>query len=368
MATRTDRPTKPYPDFPLFPHATKRWAKKIRGKLHYFGSWTNGWQAALQKYQDQRDDLHAGRTPRMQGEGPTITELVNRFLAWKRQLVDSCELEAETWQDYSRACNQVADVFGARRLVADLGSDDFEKLRSQMAKTRGPRALGNRIVSIRSLFKYAYDAGLIPTPVRYGHAFAKPGRALVRKERASNGPRMFTAEEIRRMMDMADSQLRAMILLGINAGYGNSDCARLESKHLNLPNGWADFPRPKTGIQRRAKLWPETVQAITAWQTQRRNDGAGRVFARSNEGIVRDVAKLLHKLEIKGRKYLGFYSLRHTFLTIAEETRDFPAVQVVMGHSDNTMASHYRERISDERLETVAVHVRKWLLGAEQAH
>ena len=56
--------------------------------------------------------------------------------------------------------------------------------------------------------------------------------------------------------------------------------------------------------------------------------------------------------------------MRHTFLTIAEETRDFPAVQLVMGHSDNTMASHSRERIADDRLEAVAEHVRKWLLAA----
>jgi len=69
--------------------------------------------------------------------------------------------------------------------------------------------------------------------------------------------------------------------------------------------------------------------------------------------------KLLDKLRINGNR--GFFALRHTFETIAGESRDQVAVDAIIGHDDGSMASVYRERISDERLLAVAEFVRIWL-------
>ena len=64
MANSTkQKPDKPRPDFPLYPHASGKWAKTIRGKAYYFGTWADP-EGALREYLEDRDDLYAGRTPK----------------------------------------------------------------------------------------------------------------------------------------------------------------------------------------------------------------------------------------------------------------------------------------------------------------
>src|SRR5262245_58280411 len=75
---------------PLFWHATGRWAKKIRGKLHYFGRGSH--DDALAKYDNEKVDLHAGNTPREEVQGLTVNELGRKFLKTKLQLRESGEL------------------------------------------------------------------------------------------------------------------------------------------------------------------------------------------------------------------------------------------------------------------------------------
>src|SRR5204862_4977252 len=77
--------------------------------------------------------------------------------------------------------------------------------------------------------------------------------------------------------------------------------------------------------------------------------------------VTKETAKLLRALHINGRKGLGFYTLRHTFRTVADESKDQVAVDYIMGHARDDMASVYRETIADARLKAVTDHVHAWL-------
>jgi integrase len=170
-----------------------------------------------------------------------------------------------------------------------------------------------------------------------------------------------------------------MVLLGVNAGFGNHDVASLPLSALDLDGGWVDFPRPKTGIARRCPLWPETVAAIREAVSKRPapKDEAdaglsflqpsGRRWVRNTEKSRTDnVSVQFGELLKKGGTYrdgIGFYTLRHVFRTVADAARDPVAIDLIMGHTDPSMGGHYRERVEDDRLRAVAEHVRAWLFG-----
>lgn len=88
--------------------------------------------------------------------------------------------------------------------------------------------------------------------------------------------------------------------------------------------------------------------------------GAGWAKDSVDNPITKAFRKLLDATELH-REGLGFYTIRHVFRTIADEARDQPAANAIMGHADGSMAAVYRERISDERLRAVTDHVRAWL-------
>ncbi len=375
-------------DFPLSRHPRGYWCKRYKrpdGKwaMAYFGKIEDDedGQAALEEWLRVRADLQAGRTPRPKEDNrPTIKLVTNAFLNAKRMAQQAGEIGARTMAEYIATCERLARVFGSGRAVADLTAQDFEGLRADVAKTWGAIRLGNEVQRVRSVFGYAWEAGLLDRPVRFGPTFKKPSKRVLRVERAKRPARMFEADEIQAIMAEASVQVRAMILLGVSAGYGNHDVARLplDVAQEAIRTGWLDWARPKSGIARRAYVWPEARQslqdAIDARPTPKTPEAETLVFV-TKYGKPWDTGKNV-PVSAEFRKILdatglhkpgkGFYCLRHVCETVGSGALDQAGLNLVMGHVDSTMAGTYRETIPDERLEAIAEKIRVWLFPPNQ--
>jgi integrase len=410
------KPNKPYKEFPLYPHPLGYWSKKVSGRLLHFGRWGRvvnrvvtpledqeaAWREALRVYKARIDDAQAGDI----GPGPVVGEkteataecylikdLCNEFRSAKLRQKDNGELTPRMYAEYVLMCDMVVEQFGRDRRVDGLEPSDFKALRETMTKRWGHLRVLNGVTRVKTIFKYAYEQGKIDRLPRYGQDFKPPSRLQLRRHKAKAGPKMFERAEVLAMIDGAtvqgerenaeaeevktDVTLRAMILLAVNCGFGNDDVAGLTEAGLNLDDGWLDYPRAKTGIQRRCPLWPETVAAIRAALAVRPKpvgvEDCGLIFLTyrgtrwvrmgdksRSDYVSQAFNKLLKRLKLT-KPRCGFYTLRHVFRTIADGAKDIPAVRTIMGHVDSGIDATYRERMEDSRLRAVADHVRKWL-------
>ncbi|MCZ6654329.1 MAG: tyrosine-type recombinase/integrase [Planctomycetota bacterium] len=335
-------------------------------------------------------DLHAGRAPqpeKLTGTGFTVKNACNAFLSWQAAKLEAGEIGGRWFEDCRCILKEFAQGVGKHRTVLDLCPADFQRYRSRLTKRLGVYALRRHITAIKSVFKYAYDMGLVEQPMRFGRGFDPPSAAQQRKAKQkaelTNGKKLFTRDEMIRILDSCtDGVLRAAILLGINGGFGNTDCATLPTQAVDLNGGIISYARPKTGVQRVLPVWRETVsalEAVLAHRPEPKHEEAerlvfltstGRPLVRQNLKAIEDGSSkvsnidklgadfntLLNSLTIK-RRGIGFYTLRHTFRTWADETHDQHAIHRIMGHAIPGMSGIYVEDISLQRLRQVVDHV-----------
>lgn len=364
---------KPHPDFPLTPHPNGYWVKKIGGKQHRFGERWCDPKAALNEYLDVKDDLLAGR-PVATGDGLTIEEAINKFLDDRHDRLQDGEIVQITFEDYQRTCRRIVEGLGRKTDVESLRPQDFARLRRKLTAELGATSTGNQVQRIRTCFKYLYEAGEIENPVRFGPSFKKPSARRVLEERNKKAARDFSAKEIRDLLDAAHTtNLRAMILLGVNCGFGNRDCASLPEEAVDLGKGWVEHARRKTGVMRRCPLWAETIDALRDVHHEKadaKEQGAEDLVFLTRQGFPYDrrqfssIAQEFRKITEQAGCYrsgVGFYALRHVFETIGGNSKDQVAVDHIMGHKRNDMASVYRTRVEDDRLLAVTDHIHAWL-------
>lgn len=352
--------------------ATRYWYKTAKGKRYYLFRLEDdpeGEKSLTEwlRIQDDPDGLRAGKDGLL-----SLHELCNRFMAFKESRKRSGELSQRMYDEYLSVCNTLLAELGKETAVNAINPTTLSKVRDRWAVQYGVNGLSKRITQARSLFKFAYDEDLLEKPIRYGQSFSKPTSKTIRKHRIEKGRLDFTKEEILSMLQHANPTQKAMILLGINCGLGNSDIADIEHGHIDFANSMLTYDRNKTATPRRCPLWKETIDSLRLAITSRPESNS-KVFvskngkdytdeARTGWRVTGEFRQVCTKAEIaqNGR---GFYSLRRTFQTQAEACRDLPAIRLIMGHTEaaNDMSARYRQHIEDERLVAAARAVHEWL-------
>ena len=158
-----NKPDRPYPDFPLFPHANGQWAKKINGRMADFGPWSD-WQGALRKYHALKD-----------GPPRSLRACVDKYLESRQRLHVLGEIGTRNYKDMERTLNQLAGLIDAIKAVPSLTSEDFGIWRAHLAKTNGPVALGNHIMRVRAFLNWCKRERII-TELPPGDTLKKPSR------------------------------------------------------------------------------------------------------------------------------------------------------------------------------------------------
>ncbi len=362
---RLNKPEKPYNDFPLWAHPNGQWCRKIGGKPRYFGVWADP-GAALENYRQQYEYLRAGMEP--PSDCTTLADVLNAFDDDKRALLDAGKIAERTYNEYMSVCEVIATL-GKHRPIASITPLDLKKLSHKLGlgksgKPVSPVTHKRLLTFARMVFHFANE--ILDCNVKYRKALKPPEKKLLRERRAAAGERMFSAAEIRALLAKAEPHLKAIIYLGINCGFGPTDCIKLPTDKIT--NDFHNYGRPKTGVTRRCPLWTETQAAIKAIASDELVLN-GRVWTRHT--IAREFKALCESCEVDGKIIYKAgittpYSLRRTFETVAKNADvNQSVIDRIMGHERPDMSEVYNQKTFDKQLIRCTDFVRNWMLGLE---
>ena len=371
--------------FPLTVHQNGQWAKKVRGKLFYFGVLSDP-DGALSLWLREKDYLLAGQEPPTLNGGMTVKELCDKHMANAKKRAASGKLSQSSIRDYLAARNFLVEAGLFHKAICNLRPDHFSEANQLLTTSkRRPRTQKNVIVSIRAIFNWGEKMGLYDDAVIFGPEFAPPSLTDIEAEQEENGVvRFFDRELILDALEIADVKMKVAILLGINCAFYPSDTVSLTYQHVHLdsPIPYHDFRRVKTRRRRMAALWPETVAAIEKYTGCHRpqndsdnillsQDGTPYTKKSGHNNIIKSFNRLLEKAG--GRpKGVSLGSLRHTYGTLMDLVTDTPMVDLTMGHTSGSVQGQARKSLQRriysqmnlkelERLKAVADVVHDWL-------
>jgi integrase len=361
--TRSDK-------FPLTLHPTGQYCKKIKGKIRYFGT---DKKRALKSYLAQTTFLHGTQslTKKAPNDKMTLRKLVTLYLQYQHARVLAENITPRHYNEQTDSLNKLMAFIGRSCCIETISTLDLQNYNS---KLQSHYASADRVNLNIGIMKATFHWGRrndVLEHVPNIDAISKD--KVVHKEMYT-----FSSEQINKLLSAAATKMKAMIWLGLNCGFGCTDCDKLQWSDLDFKHSRVKLARNKVGVRRNLPLWPETIQALKElprsgplvfytprgypWiRTMIQTDDKGEPEYSSVNRVTPTFSRLMKKAGIHAPKGTGFYALRRTAATMAARSGDPFAVQRLLGHADLTMATRYVQDVS-ARTDRVIENSRNFLI------
>lgn len=258
-------------------------------------------------------------------------------------LEEHCKENNISWKTTECMLKQ-AKAFFQSKYLDEITVNDIEQYKARKKKKNTPATVNRHLACLNNLFnkaKYRWNYLQGDNPVK---------KVSPLKENNAR-TRFLTAEELQKLISVANPFLKLIILLAVNTGMRRGEMMGLKWTQVNWENKTIYLTKTKGNKRREIPM-----NGTAEWVLQQLKRGNSEwVFCKDSGEKYGNWRKAFQNAVKKaGLKDFRFHDLRHTFAShLVMNGKDLYTVQQLLGHATATMTQRYAHLSMEHKREAV---------------
>ncbi len=173
----------------------------------------------------------------------TLNEISDMYLKYQYTKLQANNLSARHHNDQIKSLHKLQEFLGKNCRIKGITTLSLQNYKRSLQKHyKSVFRLKLHLSIMKAMFHWAKKNDILNNIPNVD--------AISRVKEIHQDKFTFESAHIKKILSIADTKMQAMIWLGLNCGFGCTDCAYLKWTDLDLTNGRVVLPRRKTGIYR----------------------------------------------------------------------------------------------------------------------